>query len=116
MYLHWRTALESDVRGCSLLLVMSGAELLEAVTELIDSFRESADDHSEEVFLEEASRGERQAVLLGQKFPAELDVVVDVGELVTLDAHHHVHRSAASDRCHTSDRAEAAECSLRRGR
>ena len=95
---------------------MSRAELLQALSKLIDSGLRGAEDHAEEALLEEALRRERQAVLLRQELLAKVDIVFDAFELVEVNANHHVHGSAASDRSYTSDGAEAGECGLRRGR
>ena len=102
----WR---DSDTHS---LLVVGGAKLLEAVAKRIDSLRFGADDHAEEILLEEARRGEGEAVLLCQKLSTELDIVLDILELFYVDAHHHVHGCAASDGSHTSDGAESAERGL----
>ena len=95
---------------------MSRAELLQALAKLIDSGLSGAEDHAEEALLEEALRREGQAVLLRQKLLAEVDIVFDAVELVEVNANHHVHGSAASDRSYTSDGAEGCEGGLRRGR
>ena len=105
----WR---DSDTHS---LLVVGGAKLLEAVAKRIDCLWCGADDHAEEILLEEARGGEGKAVLLGQKLSTELDIVLDILELFNVDAHHHVHGCAASDRSHTSDGAESAERGLRAG-
>ena len=95
---------------------MGGAELLQAIAKLIDSGLCGAEDHAEEALLEEALRGERQAVLLLEQLLAEVDIVFDALKLVKVDAHHHIHGCAASNRSYTSDGGEAGEGGLRRGR
>lgn len=82
---------------------MSCAELLQAIPKRNDSLTRGANDHAEEAILEEALRWESQAVLFVQKFLAEFDVIGNSLELVEVDAHHHVHGSAASDGSYTSD-------------
>lgn len=94
---------------------MCRAELFQSVTERIDCLGCCADDHPEEVLLEEAGRGESQAILLRQKLTTELNIVLDVAEFLCVNAHHHVHGCAAPNRSHTSDCAQAAKSSLRRG-
>ena len=91
------------------------AEFLEAISELIDSRLRRANDHAEEALLKEALRGESQTILLRQQHLAELDVVADAVEFVELDAHHHVHGSAAPDRRYTSDLRETQESCLTGG-
>lgn len=97
-------------------LVVSCAELLEAVAECIDSFSSGADDHTEESVLEETLGGESQTVLLAKKLLAEIDIVRNALELREFDTHHHVHGSTASDRSYTFDGGEASEGGLGRGR
>lgn len=82
---------------------MSRAELLQAITELIDSFLFGANDHAEEALREEAGRWERQTVLLIQKLFAEVNIVLDAIELLEVNAHHHIHGCTAFDRSYTSD-------------
>ena len=91
---------------------MSRAELLQALSKLIDSGLRGAEDHAEEALLEEALRREGKTVLLRQEVLAKVDIVFDAFELAELNANHHVHGSAASDRSYTSDGAEAGERGL----
>ncbi len=93
-------------------LVVGVTEFLEAIAELVDSILRSANNHAEEAFLKEALGGESQAVLLVQKHLAELHVIADAVELFKVDAHHHVHGSAASDWRNTFDRGESQKGSL----
>ena len=95
---------------------MSRAELLQALSKLIDSGLRGAEDHAEEALLKEALRREGQAVLLRQELLAKVDIIFDAFKLVKFNAHHHVHGGAASDRSYTSDGAEAGKRGLRRGR
>lgn len=82
---------------------MCRAELLQAITKLIDSSLCGAEDHAEEAFLKEALRWEGQAVLLLQQLLAEVDIVFDAFELLKVNTHHHIHGCTASDRSYTSD-------------
>ena len=94
---------------------MSRAELLQALAKLIDSGLSGAEDHAEEALLEEALRGERQAVLLLEQLLAEVDIVFDAFKLLKVNAHHHIHGCAASNRSYTSDGGEASEGGLAGG-
>ena len=105
---------KGHLKGCSGFIVCC-AELLQALSKLIDSGLSGAEDHAEEAFLEEALRRESQAVLLLQKLLAKVDIVFDAFKLVEVNSYHHVHGGTASDRSYTSDGAEAGESALRRG-
>ena len=95
---------------------MGRAELLQAISKAIDSGLSGAENHAEEALLEEALRWERQAVLLVEELLAEVYFAFNSLEFIELDAYHHVHRGAASDRSYTADSAEARESGLGRGR
>ena len=82
---------------------MGRAELLKAISKLVDGLCSGANDHAEEPCFEEARAREGQTVLFIQKFLAEVNVVSDSLEFLEVNSHHHVHRGARLNRCYTSD-------------
>lgn len=94
---------------------MGGAEFLQTVAKFIDNLVGGADDHSEEATLEETLAREGQTVLLVQQLFAEVHVVCNIAELFKVNAHHHVHGSAASNRSYTANGGQFRKGSLRGG-
>jgi len=50
------------------------------------------------MLLEKARARKTEGILLSQQLVAEISVVSNILKVVDVDAHHHVHRSAASNR------------------
>ena len=90
-------------------------EFLEAIAKLVESLLRRANNHAEETLLKEALGGESETVLLVQEHLAELHIVLDALKLFKVDAHHHVHGSAASNRGYTSDLGESQKGGLTGG-
>jgi len=82
---------------------MGRAELLKAISKLVDSLRSGANDHAEEPFFKKACAREGKTVLFIQKFLAEVNIVGDSLKFLEVNSHHHVHRGAWLNRCYTSD-------------
>ena len=87
-------------------------ECLQSLTELLEELGRVAKHHAERVLIAEARAWNAEHVLLLEKFLAERDVVLDVRELLEIDADHHVDRALRLRGRDAFDTLHRVECRI----